>query len=61
MASNHASDFLISPPLFERLQPDFADYAERGWAAVTAAADQVASAGRPRSGRRGWLVSDPFR
>ena len=47
VACNRASaDFLISSPLFERryerLQPDFADYADRGWAAVTATADQVA-------------------
>jgi methylglyoxal synthase len=47
VACNRASaDFLISSPLFsrkyERLQPDFADYASRGWAAVAASADQVA-------------------
>lgn len=47
VACNRATaDFLISSPLFERryerLQPDFADHAERGWAAVTTTADQVA-------------------
>lgn len=47
VACNRATaDFLISSPLFERryerLQPDFADYAEQGRAAVTTAADQVA-------------------
>jgi methylglyoxal synthase len=47
VACNRATaDFLISSPLFERryerLQPDFADYAERRWAAVTTTADQVA-------------------
>lgn len=47
VACNRASaDFLISSPLFsrkyDRLQPDFTDYASRGWAAVNASADQVA-------------------
>jgi methylglyoxal synthase len=46
VACNRASaDFFISSPLFgrryDRLQPDFADYAARGWAAVAATADQV--------------------
>jgi methylglyoxal synthase len=47
VACNRASaDFLISSPLFgrayHRMQPDFADYAERGWSALAATADQVA-------------------
>src|SRR5262249_61527562 len=47
VACNRASaDFLISSPLFgrayQRIQPDFADYAERGWSALAATADQVA-------------------
>jgi methylglyoxal synthase len=47
VACNRASaDFLISSPLFgrayHRMQPDFADYAERGWSALGATADQVA-------------------
>ena len=47
VACNRASaDFVISSPLFarryDRLQPDFADYASRGWSPVTASADQVA-------------------
>jgi len=47
VACNRASaDFMISSPLFsrryDRLQPDFDDYANRGWAAVAASADQVA-------------------
>jgi methylglyoxal synthase len=47
VACNRASaDFLISSPLFgrayHRMQPDFADYAERGWSALAASADQVA-------------------
>jgi methylglyoxal synthase len=47
VACNRASaDFMISSPLFsrryDRLQPDFEDYASRGWAPVTASADQVA-------------------
>jgi methylglyoxal synthase len=40
------ADYLISSPLFvrryDRLQPDFADYATRGWAALAGSADQVA-------------------
>lgn len=47
VACNRATaDFVISSPLFsrryERIQPDFADYASRGWATVVASADQVA-------------------
>jgi methylglyoxal synthase len=47
VACNRSSaDYMISSPLFsrgyERLRPDFADYASRGWSAVTASADQVA-------------------
>jgi methylglyoxal synthase len=47
VACNRASaDFMISSPLFsrryDRLQPDFEDYANRGWATATASADQVA-------------------
>jgi methylglyoxal synthase len=47
VACNRASaDFMISSPLFsrryDRLQPDFDDYANRGWAAAAATADQVA-------------------
>ena len=47
VACNRASaDFMISSPLFarryDRMQPDFDDYATRGWAATTASADQVA-------------------
>jgi len=47
VACNRASaDYMISSPLFvrryERLQPDFTDYATRGWAAMAASADQVA-------------------
>ena len=47
VACNRATaDFMISSPLFtrryDRLQPDFADYATRGWAAVAGSADQVA-------------------
>jgi hypothetical protein len=37
---------MISSPLFvrryDRLQPDFADYATRGWTAMAGSADQVA-------------------
>jgi methylglyoxal synthase len=47
VACNRATaDYLISSPLFvrryERLQPDFADYATKGWASPTGSADQVA-------------------
>jgi methylglyoxal synthase len=47
VACNRASaDFMISSPLFrrryERLQPDFADYANREWPAITTTADQLA-------------------
>jgi len=47
VACNRASaDYMISSPLFsrryDRLQPDFEDYAKRGWAAAAASADQVA-------------------
>jgi methylglyoxal synthase len=47
VACNRASaDFMISSPLFarryDRMQPDFDDYARKGWAAVTGSADQVA-------------------
>jgi methylglyoxal synthase len=47
VACNRATaDFMISSPLFvrryDRLQPDFADYTERGWAPLSAGADQVA-------------------
>jgi methylglyoxal synthase len=47
VACNRASaDYMISSPLFsrryDRLQPDFNDYASRGWAAAAASADQVA-------------------
>jgi methylglyoxal synthase len=47
VACNRASaDYMISSPLFsrryDRLQPDFDDYARRGWAAGAASADQVA-------------------
>ncbi len=47
VACNRASaDFMISSPLFarpyDRLQPDFADYARRGWSAVAATADHLA-------------------
>ena len=47
VACNRASaDFMISSPLFarryDRMQPDFDDYATRGWAATRASADQVA-------------------
>jgi methylglyoxal synthase len=47
VACNRASaDYMISSPLFsrryDRLQPDFDDYARRGWAAAAASADQVA-------------------
>ena len=47
VACNRATaDFMISSPLFvrryDRLQPDFADYASRGWTAVAGSADQVA-------------------
>jgi methylglyoxal synthase len=47
VACNRATaDFLISSPLFsrryDRLQPDFADYANRGWSALTATADHLA-------------------
>jgi len=47
VACNRASaDYMISSPLFsrryDRLQPDFDDYAKRGWAAAAASADQVA-------------------
>lgn len=47
VACNRASaDFLISSPLlgraYHRMQPDFADYAQRGWSALAATADQVA-------------------
>jgi methylglyoxal synthase len=40
------ADYMISSPLFarryERRQPDFTDYANRGWSARAASADQVA-------------------
>jgi methylglyoxal synthase len=47
VACNRASaDYMISSPLFirryDRLQPDFTDYATRGWAAMAGSADQVA-------------------
>jgi methylglyoxal synthase len=47
VACNRASaDFLISSPLlghaYHRMQPDFADYAQRGWSPIAATADQVA-------------------
>jgi len=47
VACNRASaDFMISSPLFkrpyDRLKPDFADYADRGWPAITTTADQLA-------------------
>ncbi len=47
VACNRASaDFMISSPLFrrryDRLQPDFADYANRDWPAITTTADQLA-------------------
>ncbi len=47
VACNRATaDFMISSPLFarryDRLQPDFADYANRGWPATTTTADQLA-------------------
>jgi methylglyoxal synthase len=47
VACNRASaDFMISSPLFrrpyDRLQPDFADYANRAWPTVTTTADQLA-------------------
>jgi methylglyoxal synthase len=47
VACNRSSaDYLISSPLFahryDRRQPDFTDYASRGWSALTASADQVA-------------------
>jgi methylglyoxal synthase len=47
VACNRATaDYLISSPLFvrryDRLQPDFANYATRGWATLAASADQVA-------------------
>jgi methylglyoxal synthase len=47
VACNRATaDFMISSPLFthryDRLQPDFADYANRGWSALTATADHLA-------------------
>ncbi|HXZ65091.1 MAG TPA: methylglyoxal synthase [Streptosporangiaceae bacterium] len=47
VACNRSSaDYMISSPLFarryERRQPDFADYANRGWSALAASADQVA-------------------
>jgi methylglyoxal synthase len=47
VACNRATaDYLISSPLFvrryDRLQPDFADYATRGWDALAGSADQVA-------------------
>ena len=47
VACNRATaDFMISSPLFtmryDRLQPDFVDYATMGWAAVAGSADQVA-------------------
>ena len=47
VACNRATaDFMISSPLFarryDRLQPDFADYANRGWSAPTATADHLA-------------------
>jgi len=47
VACNRSSaDYMISSPLFawryERRQPDFADYANRGWSALAATADQVA-------------------
>jgi methylglyoxal synthase len=47
VACNRATaDFMISSPLFrrqyERLQPDFADYAHRAWRTVTTTADQLA-------------------
>ena len=41
-----AADFLISAPLFERryerVQPDFIDFAKQGWATAATTADQVA-------------------
>lgn len=45
VACNRASaDYMISSPLFsrkyDRVQPDFDDYAERDWAAAAASADQ---------------------
>ncbi len=47
VACNRSSaDYVISSPLFarryERRQPDFADYANRGWSTLVASADQVA-------------------
>jgi methylglyoxal synthase len=47
VACNRASaDYVISSPLFaqpyERLEPDFAGYANRGWSTVAAGADQLA-------------------
>jgi methylglyoxal synthase len=47
VACNRASaDFMISSPLFrrpyDRLQPDFTDYANRAWPTVTTTADQLA-------------------
>jgi methylglyoxal synthase len=47
VACNRATaDFMISSPLFarryDRLQPDFADYVNRGWPATTTTADQLA-------------------
>jgi methylglyoxal synthase len=47
VACNRASaDYMISSPLFvrryDRRQPDFTDYASRGWAALAGSADQVA-------------------
>jgi methylglyoxal synthase len=46
VACNRASaDFLVSSPLlgfaYHRIQPDFADYVNRGWSALAATADQV--------------------
>jgi methylglyoxal synthase len=44
--SRASADFLISSPLlrhaYDRIQPDFADYAHRGWSALATTADQVA-------------------
>jgi methylglyoxal synthase len=47
VACNRSSaDYMISSPLFarryDRRQPDFSDYARRGWSALAASADQVA-------------------
>ncbi len=47
VACNRASaDYMISSPLFsrayDRVQPTFADYASRGWSAMTATADHLA-------------------